>query len=55
MNLQSIDKIVEAIQLKRIKELYLHWNKIKNEGGIQIFKELCEDKTLKVFIINLGF
>lgn len=35
-----------------LKELYLHWNYLKSEGGTQLFEGLLANKTLRVLDLS---
>jgi Ran GTPase-activating protein (RanGAP) involved in mRNA processing and transport len=42
----SIKLMIESNE--NLLELYLHWNSIKGLGGVEIFKAMLTNKTLKV-------
>ena len=48
----AIDKICQLIKKNnKVKELYLHWNQIGNEGAKNLFSALRENTNIKVKLL----
>ena len=43
-------KFLNLCENNELNELYMQWNKLLGEGGYLLFKDLIENKNLKVYI-----
>jgi hypothetical protein len=42
-------KFLNLSENNELNELYMQWNKLLGEGGYLLFKDLIENKNLKVY------
>ena len=43
-------KFLNLCENNELNELYMQWNKLLGEGGYLLFKDLIENKNLKVYL-----
>jgi hypothetical protein len=44
-------KFLNLCENNELNELYMQWNKLLGEGGYLLFKDLIENKNLKVYFL----